>query len=805
MSPATRRTTCLLTCYVVILHSSVGFVSVLRSPTCSKSHCSSIVGDSDAPLVASQNFSATEKLKDCVYRNDTRPLTFVGYVTAKRQLSRNLIFLDFFLDVFENREDTETTSKAKETNSLQALLKRDEYTGGHYSLYQKCLHKGTKLKITGRATSTNNPGNVVLLIQRMVLLTVPRHAQHIETILRQFMLAQDATRLGSNDRESESCLKSYRVFQQQVSVACGFKTLEDLCRKVNHENSIMTINVPAPPFDQKVLRDLAKTVLYDNLEEDPSYPTALIDDCGVSQQTSHTSNCAFFVPQAPMYYGNPPIILNSKMKRPYHISSLSRKSIQAIFTDHHANNYTKVAVNMEGRVQNRQRFQENISVFFLEDDPVNDASHIRSGSRDWGRKRLECVLHPKILKEPQQANVYRNLVSVGSEVSLQGTLLYRHHDDPTRNGLVLWIEEVRLVRAGCQPSALFALFLLVQEGKIDVDEAASALLVSHSEMMEIATNMTITEQKWKANLLSLSLQRFRKTSGDPLSQCQRKVVEKYQHLLVEFPVVDATQNDNMSSTTNLQRAALPTQSVQMSRWETRKLPQIEWMCKHIKEVLREHPHYGRRKLSILDVGGGKGMLAHHLSRAIENVEINVVDIGAGAIRNGQMKGIRIRNGKEKLPLSMVQFHLADASISKLEFEADVVIALHACGHLTDVALYHAFTRQASFVIVPCCFNSNSHLTIPESTSTGTGTLVHSWLGIPEDDWTQLKSMAEIQGDVAMSSLGMRLLNAIRSRSMQYKIDERRSGDTERAASNIKIISFPIEYSTRNMALIGRCF
>jgi SAM-dependent methyltransferase len=259
----------------------------------------------------------------------------------------------------------------------------------------------------------------------------------------------------------------------------------------------------------------------------------------------------------------------------------------------------------------------------------------------------------------------------------------------------------------------------------------------------------------------------------------------------------------MSAAKNLRKEDLPTNQVQMSRWETRKLPQIEWMCKLIIEILREHPAYGRRKLSILDVGGGKGMLAHHLSRAIENIEINVVDIGAGAIRNGETKGIRLRKGKEKLPLSVVNFHVADASISKLEkIDADVVVALHACGHLTDVALYHAYTRQASFVIVPCCFKSNTHLTIPDGTSTGTGTLVHTWLGIPEDDWTQLKAIAEIQGDVATSLLGMQLLNAIRCRSMQRKMYGR--GDSEPAATNLKIVSFPIEYSTRNMALVGRC-
>jgi hypothetical protein len=803
MSPSVRRTKCLLACLVLILHLSVGFVSVLRSPTFSNTFHSFIASDKQdpRPSLQRQTLSTTEKLNDIVYRNDTRPLTFIGYVTAKRQISRSLIFLDFFLGDSHNRTDSEITNPAVETYSLQALLKQDAYLGGTYSLYQRCLHKGTKLKITGQATSTFNPGNVVLLIKKMELLTVPRHVQHIETILRQFIAAQEAIEDGSNDYESETYLKTYREFQQQVSQACGFERIEDLCRQVNQVISSRTSNVSHLPFEQIPLRDLAKTILHGNLEEDPNYPTCLVDDRTISHQTPRTGGCSFVIPKAPMYFTKPPSTLTATVKPTYHATYLTKKSFQDIFDGHDGKNDTQLVVHVEGRVQNRQRFQENITVIFLEDDVVTDARYSRIGSRDCQRKRLECVLHPNILTRPQQAHIYRNLVSVGSTVSLHGTMLYRHNDDPTGKGPVLWIDEIRLVNAGCQPSTLFTLFLLVQAGQLDTEEAASALFVSHREMMEIVTNMTITEQKWKANLLSLSLKRsHRTTTRDPLSKCQRKVVEKYRYLLYEFPVVHAPQRD-VTVTQNLPRRDLSIHDdVQMSRWETKKLPQIKWICQQINDVLCQHPDYGRRKLSILDVGGGKGRLAHHLSRDIENVEINVVDTCARAIRNGLSTGIRMRNRKEKLPLSMVNFHLADASTSKLHFDADVVVALHACGHLTDVALYHAFASKASFVIVPCCYNSNSHLTIPDTTSIGTGTPVHTWLGIPEDDLTQLKSMAEIQGDVEMSLLGMRLLNAIRSRSMQRNINGCRSANSKQA--NVKILSFPIEYSTRNMALIG---
>ena len=44
-------------------------------------------------------------------------------------------------------------------------------------------------------------------------------------------------------------------------------------------------------------------------------------------------------------------------------------------------------------------------------------------------------------------------------------------------------------------------------------------------------------------------------------------------------------------------------------------------------------------------------------------------------------------------------------------DVDIVVALHACGVLSDVALGHASCFLASFVICPCCFCSNPNLLV----------------------------------------------------------------------------------------------
>jgi hypothetical protein len=119
----------------------------------------------------------------------------------------------------------------------------------------------------------------------------------------------------------------------------------------------------------------------------------------------------------------------------------------------------------------------------------------------------------------------------------------------------------------------------------------------------------------------------------------------------------------------------------------------------------------------------------------------------------------------------------------------VVVALHACGHLSDVALSHAMDRRAGFVIVPCCFNSNPHLSIPPH-----GKSVPDWLAIPAEDWSALKLLAEVQGDIPLASQAIAILCAVRAEAVQ----------NQWSSANIEIKSFPIQYSTRNTVLVGMC-
>ncbi|KAG7350586.1 methyltransferase domain containing protein [Nitzschia inconspicua] len=540
------------------------------------------------------------------------------------------------------------------------------------------------------------------------------------------------------------------------------------------------------------MRDLAKQILNDNLKDDLSFPLVWIDE--------RSRDNSFAVPEAPHYWQTPPKTLLTPVKTESDFKSASTVSVLDILHQNTPCTTGVGTIRVQACVQNRRRFKGNITVLVVEEDDTY-VSPDRGIQPTKHNQRLECILHPSILKSSLDTVTYRNVAAVGSIVSLCGDLIYQQKDDPLTMGPSMWIREMKVVRAACQPSTIYTLIQMMKTGKVDLEEGADALCIPHSEITAIVTNMTKTEQQWKANQLALSLQSNKGSPEYTLSQQQRHVVRKYCHLLRKYPVVDVPQID--------QPASLPSElDVLMddkptSRWETRKRPQIEWMCREISAVIEQHPDYGKRTLSILDIGGGKGNLAYHLSRTIDNIEITVVDIGAGAIKNGLKKGLRISRGKIKPPLSMVNFQFADASTSMLDgIEADVIISLHVCGHLTDVALFHAFHRNISFVIVPCCFKSNSHLKIPVDLSSGKGRPVNEWLEIPAEDWSQLKSIAEIQGNISVSNLGMRLICGIRANTIQRKLQAKRSVHCGDYASFLRISSFPVQYSTRNLAMIG---
>lgn len=227
------------------------------------------------------------------------------------------------------------------------------------------------------------------------------------------------------------------------------------------------------------------------------------------------------------------------------------------------------------------------------------------------------------------------------------------------------------------------------------------------------------------------------------------------------------------------------------------------MANTLKEVVEAHPSFGLRPLNILDVGGGKGYLTNHISTVFgKSVKVHVIDIDGRSIRNG-MKDAE-RNG-----IGNVKYGVGDASdsnnienlLNSKEEQFDIIVALHACGALTDVALGHAVTNAAGFVITPCCFRSNDFLNISLKKSDNDDIQIyrpHEWLNMEEEKLFSLTSAAELQGDVKNSGDAIHTLSSLRAEAVRRHLH----GTLHDSTLDISLKTFPISFSTRNYCIVG---
>jgi hypothetical protein len=734
----------------------------------------------------------TNILADYVARNDTSSIPVEGYVIAKRSLGKQLIFVDF-----------QTTTG----DLCQAMLRDDSFfvgQGGEKEYdykdgFKRCLVKGTKLKVTGIAIPTRNPGNNVLLLQSMQLTGLPRQLQHIQIILR----------LGLVERT---------IPMEQLTLAAGWDQPPLLSPSLTGTGSGNEEYVEEGEVKDKNtkqwLKQLAKDV-FESLPEDPMYPAA-----ANQQEISRRGN--FVIPAAPREWQEVPkeLMLAALEDNGPTQPMQPMESIHRALEQDATGLDLSPLISATGWVRNRRRFEGNISRVSLVDNMTQLLSPQQgqgNNSKDdaVAKDRISCLINPRLLSRmdndnaEETAELFQTLLAVGAKVWVGGR--FRH--DTVTNKRVLWVNDIRLVQSSSRSVTIRYLLDLMHARKIDLEQGAEALLLPLQEAQSILS-MDATGRRWRANQLAVTLQQAQKNSagGDRFQPELVQVMTKYQHLVDRHPVIPTEivvsslvdQLPSLKLTTSEGSSSFfpptarrPIMPVGMpgSKWESKKRPQLEWMGQQIGSVLESHPDYGKRKLSILDIGGGKGSLAHYLGQSLQDqVQIHVVDICAGAIANGASKAQRLQ-----LP---VEFQWADATSTDVltDIPADVVVALHACGHLSDVALAHAIHRRAGFVLVPCCFNSNPHLTIPqvnsvEDDSSFETTKVTDWLGIPPDDWSTLKLLAEVQGDITLASRAIGTICAIRAETAQQRL---RGEDI-----SIDIRSFPIQYSTRNTVLVGK--
>ena len=229
------------------------------------------------------------------------------------------------------------------------------------------------------------------------------------------------------------------------------------------------------------------------------------------------------------------------------------------------------------------------------------------------------------------------------------------------------------------------------------------------------------------------------------------------------------------------------------------------MIHQIAQVIESHPYFHKRPLQILDIGGGKGHLSNALAQYFgpNTVEVRVIDISFGAIKNGQMRA-------KRQMLQNIQYRVQNATTlltsPNNDERVDLVVGLHACGTLTDIALHYASHHRAAFVICSCCYMSNSHLPLisagGKTIQTATDWLIsaNTTTTISTKDYQTLLKSAEIQGDYQTSHLATHSICSIRASAVNYYWYQTQK--EQQHDLSIAIKTMPIQYSTRNFCLVG---
>lgn len=193
--------------------------------------------------------------------------------------------------------------------------------------------------------------------------------------------------------------------------------------------------------------------------------------------------------------------------------------------------------------------------------------------------------------------------------------------------------------------------------------------------------------------------------------------------------------------------------------ELKKVPQIAWMLTRLKTL---HPRFQFRH--VLDVGGGRGDLAISVAQAFPDCHVSVVDLNQTSLEAGEAFAQKQGVG-DRMHWICRDFNDFTAQDNPSLRPIDLVIALHACGDLSDLALRIGIDQKAAVAVCPCCYSKLSKQTVA----------------------TQL---AELQGRPDLSRRGMRVVNS------------QRHGNLVHHGYEASLEEYSKEWSGRNQVLVA---
>lgn len=710
-----------------------------------------------------------------------------GLVSRRRAIGKHLVFLDIFPMDLPRVDANKRTKKAVHddlisTTVVQAVMRRDFWDNADdnnntlcsYDVYQKIVQPGVHVQLTGHAGPSRNANEAILFIHKIRYSLANDDPRHLRNVLR-----------------------------YSIEGALDINQVVNALPCIGREELSNMLGVGGQSLSDYTLEEMASEILGRFPTNYLSNPSKLVG--------SSNSLKRKLLPPAPLEYVNVPSFCTGQDDPSEEFASIADilQHQKQVNTQHLLTLDTTKQFTISGWVQNRRRYQESISVLELVDEFSSSASlQIQTyddedaTARDSLLKesqRLYAVLHPDALHVDSDVDyaiievseMYGNVLCPGARVMLKGFITSGSSDDVP----VFWAKSCHLLRSSWRPSAVRLILDLLHEGKFAVDEAAAALNLAggYSQAQDIAKGTTsATERQWMAAELIQSLQGENSRAGR-ITSLMVQSLNSFAYARNKYPF----EMINIDSELDWSPLSESKVSSEESRWQRVKKPQLKFMIDQIVAVLRSHPEYGQRTLKVVDIGGGKGLLSNVLAEmfGVDIVEVHVVDVSISATNNGMMKA-------KRRGLQNILFVAQDATTLDIR-GVDVVVALHACGALSDVALGHAVRQGAGFVVCPCCFLSNSHLRVPVSSVGNDNSdlvTVEEWLKVDPAQYGPLKQLAEVQGDINIASDAMHTLCGLRS----LAVDRLWQGSKwPEAVLDVTIKKFPIGFSTRNFCMVGK--
>lgn len=212
--------------------------------------------------------------------------------------------------------------------------------------------------------------------------------------------------------------------------------------------------------------------------------------------------------------------------------------------------------------------------------------------------------------------------------------------------------------------------------------------------------------------------------------------------------------------------------------DTKKNNQTQWFV----ERIRNFHNKDKQPLTFLDVGGGRGDLAVHIAINYPNAFLIVVDCNESSIAAGR-EYARKCNVQDRIEFVHQNFsdYYAEYSAKDGSNKVDIVVALHACGDLSDMALQFAKQNECDFVICPCCY--------PKRYLAPFQPFWHSLCN--EDEVDSLSRLVELDNESRNdeSRRAMLVINSMRRQAFE---------DKERC---VKVEEFSNKWSKRNIVLV----